>query len=208
MNEEFKSILEKVRGLYLKYGIKSITMDDVSRELGISKKTLYQYVCDKTELVAKVLDLDEHKVDCEFENKEGAEKNAIIEMIDIYRNVNKMIKESNPSTVYDLKKYYPELYHHYVDVRRKRMYQSILANIKKGKQQGLYRSDLDESFISKLIVITAEKISDANNDNFEELTSPKFFREFFIYHIRGISNVKGIKMLEENIKDFEIINNE
>jgi hypothetical protein len=67
---------------------------------------------------------------------------------------------------------------------------------------------LDESFISKLIVITAEKIRDAENDNFEELTSPKFFREFFIYHIRGIANAKGIKLLEENIKDFELNSNE
>jgi AcrR family transcriptional regulator len=208
MNEEFKSILEKVRGLYLKYGIKSITMDDVSRELGISKKTLYQYVCDKTELVAKVLDLDEHKINCEFEKNENSEKNAIIEMIEIYGHVNKMIKDNNPSTIYDLKKYYPELYHHYIDVRRKRMYESILGNIKKGKKQGIYRVDLDESFISKLIVITAEKIRDADNDNFEELTSPKFFREFFIYHIRGIANTKGIKLLEENIKDFELNSNE
>jgi AcrR family transcriptional regulator len=208
MNEEFQNILEKVRGLYLKYGIKSITMDDVSRELGISKKTLYQYVCDKTELVAKVLDLDEYKINCDFDKNERTEKNAILEMIEFYGHVNKMIKDSNPSTIYDLKKYYPELYHHYMDVRRTKMYEKILANIKKGKKQGIYRTDLDESFISKLIVSTAEKIKDADSYNFEELTLPKFFREFFIYHIRGIANAKGIKLLEENINDFALINNE
>jgi len=183
-------------------------MDDVSRELGISKKTLYLYVCDKTDLVAKVLDLDEYKINCEFHKNEGTEKNAILEMIFIYRHVNKMIKDSNPSTIYDLKKYYPELYHHYIEVRRKRMYDSILENIKKGKKQGIYRTDLDETFISKLIVISAEKISDADNYDYSELTSPNFFREFFIYHIRGISNAKGLKLLEENIKDFELKSNE
>ena len=57
MNDELKNILDKVLALYQKYGIKSITMDDVSRELGISKKTLYQYVTDKTDLVTKRLNM-------------------------------------------------------------------------------------------------------------------------------------------------------
>ena len=56
MNEELKNILLKVRELYMKYGIKSITMDDVAGELGISKKTLYQYVTDKDDLVGKFID--------------------------------------------------------------------------------------------------------------------------------------------------------
>ena len=55
MNEELKNILLKVRELYMKYGIKSITMDDVARELSISKKTLYQYVTDKDDLVGNLL---------------------------------------------------------------------------------------------------------------------------------------------------------
>ena len=72
MNEELKNILIKVRGLYMKYGVKSITMDDVARELGISKKTLYQYVSDKDDLVGKFIDLEieyRHKEICEcFKN--------------------------------------------------------------------------------------------------------------------------------------------
>jgi len=56
MNEELKNILVKVHELYMKYGIKSVTMDDVARELSISKKTLYQYVTDKDDLVGKFID--------------------------------------------------------------------------------------------------------------------------------------------------------
>ena len=56
MNEDLKNILLKVRELYMKYGIKSITMDDVASEIGISKKTLYQFVTDKDELVGKFID--------------------------------------------------------------------------------------------------------------------------------------------------------
>ena len=56
MNEELKNIMLKVRDLYRKYGIKSITMDDVARELGISKKTLYHFVTDKDDLVGKFID--------------------------------------------------------------------------------------------------------------------------------------------------------
>ena len=64
MNEELKNIAKKVNQLFTRYGIKSVTMDDISRELGISKKTLYQHVKDKTELVELI-------VDNEFEEKES-----------------------------------------------------------------------------------------------------------------------------------------
>ena len=73
MNKEFEDLLTKVSVLYRKYGIKSVTMDDVAHELGISKKTLYQFVCDKTELVQKVV---EHVRQCNFSSmrKEGRDR--------------------------------------------------------------------------------------------------------------------------------------
>src|SRR5665811_2127221 len=110
MNDELKNILLKVRELYMKYGIKSITMDDVARELGISKKTLYQYVTDKDDLVRKFVDYEIDQKQDEVIRCFNIRFNAIEELFEISFFMNKMMRNQNPATEYDLKKYYPNHY--------------------------------------------------------------------------------------------------
>jgi len=105
MNEDFKNILLKVRELYMRYGIKSITMDDVASHLGISKKTLYQHVSDKDDLVGKVIDLEISSQDHEMECMKAADLNAIEKLLMVSKMINHKLKQMNPSTDYDLKKY-------------------------------------------------------------------------------------------------------
>ncbi len=199
MEDELKNILEKVRCLYLKYGIKSITMDDVARELGISKKTLYQYVIDKTDLVNKVLDVELSRRAGDFDVSNIKGNNAIEEMIAVNSHVIKMLKEYNPSTAYDLKKYYPDLYRKFYDSRHQKMYEWILSNLKRGKSEKLYRQEINEEIIAKLYVYRNEVIIENDQFDLNEYTSPKFFTEVLIYHLRGISTDKGIDVLKENL---------
>lgn len=191
----------------MKYGIKSITMDDVARELGISKKTLYQYVTDKTDLVKKVVEL-------EIEDKaEGFSKmncpglNAIEEIFEVHKMVRQMLKDYNPSTEYDLRKYYPDLYNQVVKVRRERIYNNTVANLEKGKAEGLYRQELNNEIIAKLQLSRIETAFDDKVFTQEELLSPKLFLEMFVYHIRGIANEKGLQVLEKKMKELENNNN-
>ena len=203
MNEELKNILDKVLSLYQKYGIKSITMDDVARELAISKKTLYLYVTDKTDLVEKTLIHEMEKRACEYENINCCGKNAIEELIAVHKFVNKKIKELNPSTEYDLKKYYPELYHKFHGDRYQKIYDRIIENIRKGKKEGLYRQELNDEIIAKITAMRTEEITGKEIATVSEFTSPHFFMEVIIYHIRGIANAKGIEFLEKNLDKIE-----
>jgi AcrR family transcriptional regulator len=200
MNEDFKNILSKVRELYTKYGIKGITMDDVAKELGISKKTLYQHVTDKEDLVSKFIDneiLLRQKQICDC-FKVGY--NAIEELFEISFFMNKLMREQNPATEHDLKKYYPEQYQKIVNVRREGMVSYILLNLKKGKKEGLYRDDMDDEVIAKLYLSRSESISSSSLYTVEELTSIKIFIELLTHHIRGIATSQGIKELDKNIK--------
>ena len=207
MNDELVTILTKVKSLYSKYGIKSVTMDDVSRELGISKKTLYQYVKDKTELVEKIVELEIEKYGCFFEELLSKKLNAIEELFEVQRMVARMLREHNPSQDYDLRKYYPELYAKVLKIRRERMYNNILCNLKKGKADGLYRSELNEEIIAKIQLLRVETTFDTEIFTIEEIISTKVFFEIFIYHIRGIANEKGIEVLEQKLKELENNNN-
>jgi AcrR family transcriptional regulator len=198
MNKEFEEILIKVAGLYRKYGIKSVTMDDVAHELRMSKKTLYQFVSDKTELVQMVV---EHVRQCNFstmKKKNGTKLNAIEELIEVSQHVNSLMKDHSPAYEYDLRKYYPDIYRNLMSARRKLMYESMIANIRKGKKEGIYREDLDEKIIAKLHLLRIENLQTTEIFGEEEMHSQKFFREVFVYHIHGLATDKGLKILREN----------
>ena len=203
MNEELKNILVKVGCLYKKYGIKSITMDDVSRELGISKKTLYQYVQDKNELVAQVIDLGMEKQIVVFNELFCKGLNAIDELFEVNKMVAQMIKQHNASEDYDLKKYYPDQYQKMHKIRREQIYNHILTNLKNGKKEGLYRVEMNEEIIAKVQLMRIENTFDNQIFNDDELLSQQAFLEIFIYHIRGIASEKGIKILEQKLKELD-----
>jgi TetR/AcrR family transcriptional regulator, cholesterol catabolism regulator len=203
MNADLKLILAKVRELYMKYGIKSITMDDVSRELAISKKTLYQYVSDKDDLVRLFIENEIERKQEELIKCFQVRYNAIEELFEISVFMNKLARDQNPATEYDLKKYYPHHYQRIVETRRERMYKYILLNLKKGKQEGLYREDMDEDVIAKLYLSRSENIHFNELFTVEEFTSIKLFTELITYHVRGIATKKGIIVLEKKVKELE-----
>jgi AcrR family transcriptional regulator len=206
MIDELKIILSKVRELYSKYGIKSITMDDVAREMGISKKTLYQYVTDKDDLVGKFIDNE-----ITFRQEQICKCfrigfDAVEELFEISVYMNKIMRNQNPATEYDLKKYYPQHYQKIVKARREGIYNYILQNLKKGKKEGLYREELSEEIIAKLYLLRTESIHLNDLFTVEEFTSEKLFIELLIYHVRGIATVKGVAVLEKKIKELETKN--
>jgi len=201
--EKLNDILIKVAILFRKYGIKSITMDDIAREVGISKKTLYLFVAEKTELVNKVIDSEmERTKDC-FETVRASGENAISELFEVNRFMVEMMKRYSPSFEYDLKKYYPEVCQKSNMNRRKGMYESVLANLMRGKKEGLYRAELKEEIITKLQISRLENMYTDVMFTVNDFSTENIFKELFIYHIRGIANKEGIKYLEENMHKFD-----
>jgi TetR/AcrR family transcriptional regulator, cholesterol catabolism regulator len=203
MNEELKTILIKVRELYMKYGIKSITMDDVAKELGISKKTLYQYVIDKDDLVGKFIDNEIETGREEICKCFGYGFNAIEELFEISIFMNKLMHDQNPATEYDLKKYYPQHFQKTIKARREGIYSYILLNLEKGINEGLYRKEMNKEVIAKLYLWRTENAHFDELFTVEEFTSIKLFVELLNYHVRGIATDKGIMILDKKIKELE-----
>jgi hypothetical protein len=207
MNEDLKIILLKVRDLYTRYGIKSITMDDVASDLAISKKTLYQFVTDKDDLVGKFIDMEIEMRQVEIDKCFCVGYNAIEELFEISVFMKKMARDQNPATEHDLKKYYPHHFQKIVKTRRERIYNYLLMNLIKGKEEGLYRKNMDEKIIAKLYLSRSENIHFSELFSVEEFTSDKLFLELLVYHIRGIATARGLIVLEKKIKEVETYNN-
>jgi AcrR family transcriptional regulator len=205
MDQEFQNIIEKATELYNQYGIKSITMDDVARELGISKKTLYKYVDHKNDLVEEYILYLTQRRKCNVDEIKKQGLNAIEEFFAVNEQIIDMLNRYNPSTDFDLKKYYPDLYKKLREHRRNNMYEAVKENIIKGKSEGLYRDDLDEDIIARVHVSRIENSFANEMFSIQELTSWKFVREMMIYHMNGIANRQGTKFFYRKLKEFEKI---
>ncbi len=193
--------IKKTLQLFKSYGIKSVTMDDVSRELGISKRTLYAYFADKSDLVEQVLSQ-------EFEEKASLLKksvedkaDALQELFAYYKVQIKLLSSQKPNFIYDLKKYYPSLFDKFNLHKKEKIIESVMANLKRGKKEGLYRKDMDENIITKLHIARIESFKNSSLFSFEELISPVFFAEAFKYHVYAIASKKGREIIEKNIDE-------
>ncbi len=178
-------------------------MDDVARHLCISKKTLYEHFKDKEDLVEKVMELEYEERNNRFQDIERKNLNAIEELFEVYQMLNSFYRNFNPSMEYDIRKYYPDLYIKIKDIRRKRMYDSTLNNMNRGKTEGLYRPEIDTAILSKLHLFRVENLSDNDLFSIDELISFKFFHEIFVYHIHGLLSEKGRKFFEANFRKYQ-----
>jgi AcrR family transcriptional regulator len=205
MDEKRHEIITKVRALYRNYGIKSVTMDDVSHHLTISKKTLYQYFRDKDELVAAVVDCDieSKQIELQFRNDN---LNAVEEVIQYYKIQINIIKDHKPAFVYDLKKYYPDIFEKVRQQMREKIISLTEANIIKGKKEGLYRHDIDEEIIAKLNLMRIEGIMYGDLFEPEQRTSAHLFTEIHKYHMYALVSEKGRLILERLLSELELIN--
>ena len=203
MDAKEREVIEQARWLFLRNGIRSMTMDDVSKEMGISKKTLYLYVKNKAELVTKVMDRI-IEGDTEIVDAICAKAlNSIDELFEIMSYVSGKLKDINPSIHYDLEKYYPKAWKNFCNFKQKYIFECMLKNINKGKQEGLYREDLNAEVITLLFVSKMDLTFDGKMFPPNKFSFPEVYLEMMRYHIRGIASDEGLKYLKKKVKQLK-----
>jgi AcrR family transcriptional regulator len=200
-----EKILKSSLALFFKYGIKHVTMDDIAKELGMSKKTIYQFYKEKDDLVNQLCDLELKEQECQFDDLNRNAKDPIHEIILISDKMRKMMQNINPIFFMDLQKFYPSGFKMFQKFKEDCAYRNILANIKKGIEQGIYRYDLDPDFVSRLRLAQIDMMMFGNYFSYEKLGFAKanqLVLEIFIY---GICTVKGHKLFNnyKKIKEEE-----
>lgn len=200
-------IIVQALEVFQRFGIKSVSMDDLSRHMGMSKKTLYQHFDDKNQLVEVSLNHLLETDYCSMKNIEEQQLNAIDQMFALYRHVSTTVRNHNPVLEFDLQRYYPQIYKKLRDRTRSQMHQIMLSNLGKGKAEGLYRSNLNENIIAKLFVLRMENLMHTDLVSAEELYSEAFFIETYRYHLFGILSEAGLQFIKQNYPDFIESNN-
>lgn len=202
-NSEYmkEQILEKATEMFLTLGFKSVTMDDIAAELGISKKTIYQHYATKPDLVKSVtLHLFE-TISCGIDQICAVGKNPIEELFTIKNFVSEHLKNEAASPFYQLNKYYPKIY---LTLKKKqfgKMSECVLDNLKRGIEDGLFRKEINPEIVGRFYFAGMNSLKDEElfpRNQFNTIETQEHYLE---YHLRGICTSKGIKIVENLINN-------
>lgn len=190
-NEVRDRILEGAMNLFNRYGVRSVTMDDVAREVSMSKKTLYQYFVNKDGLVTAVaryhMDLERK----EFSEIEHRAVNAIDELHQIAQCMRRNIQDINPSMLYDLQKFHHEAWDLYLDFKNEFIRGHIEDNLIRGMKEGCYREEIDVKILSKFRVEQVQMIFDQQIFPPEQFQFVEVQMQLLDHFIHGILTEKG-----------------
>ncbi len=190
-----EKILNKATDLFLMLGFKSVTMDDLAQEMGISKKTIYTHYQNKTQLVEACTMRMFFYISDGIDTICALEKNPIEELYDIKRFVMQHLKDEKSSPQYQLQKYYPVIYNTLREKQYEMMQDCVVINIKRGIAMGIYRENLNVDFVSRIYFSGVTSIKDYKLFPPNKFNMSLLQDHYLEYHLRGIVTPKGRKVL-------------
>lgn len=195
---QLDNIINKSRELFLQYGIKNLTMDEIARQLGMSKKTIYLYVANKSDLVKKVMQTHLDKEEAYIKEVQKTSKNALEENLRMVTYMSEELQVFNSGIFFELQKYYPESYALFNEHREKVALRNILNNLKDGIKEGLYRKEIDTEIVGRIFISALDILIDQQRFPAKKYHFYDLYKEFISYHLGGILTPKGVTILEQS----------
>ena len=195
--ENKERILEKATDLFMRYGIRSVTMDEIAAQLGISKKTIYQFYADKDEIVEAVVGQEVKRSELECAHCQKDSENAVHEIFMAMQQTEEMLKGMNPLIMYDLEKHHPKASKKFKDHKYQFLFKAMKENLQRGIDEELYRAEMNIDIIAKNRI---ESVFMAfNQDIFphNRYRLNDVLYEIGYLFLYGITTLKGRKMIEK-----------
>ena len=205
ISETKNRILNAARDQFYHYGVKRITMDDIARTTGMSKKTIYQEYADKNALLIELAknDLANHTKQIQAIEK-GAIK-AVDEIVQTMKFMSETFSHINPVMFYDLQRYYGDVWKHYENFKSKCVADTVYKNLQRGIKEELYRNDINIKILTQLRIM---EMDIALNPDFYQQHKFDFIKvqlELVRHFVYGIATLKGHKLISKmlNIREEE-----
>jgi len=195
--EAKERIAAKAQELFMRFGIRSVSMDDIANNLGMSKKTLYQYYADKDELVEEVVDSHINIVEGDCMNCQKDAKDAIHEIFLTMEHIMDEFSNMNPMLLYDLEKFHFKAFQRFKNYKDKFLLEIIRNNIEWGIKDELYRADLNVDVLSKYRIETIMipfNVAVFPPGKYNLGTTAGIMIENFTY---GLATIKGHKLIQK-----------
>ena len=193
-------IVEKATDMFLNFGFKSITMDDISAEMGISKKTIYQHYKNKSDLIETcayhLFDIIAHGI----EEIRMQKMDPIEEIYEIKSFAMKHLKDEKSSPQYQLQKYYPRIYNNLKEKQYELIREFVSENLKKGITKGYFRKNINIDMISKFYFNGMIELKNTEIFPPQDYSMPLLMETYLEYHVRAIATLRGIEKLNQIVK--------
>lgn len=185
-----KNILDCAKSLFMQFGLKSVTMDDIARKNGVSKKTIYQFFKDKSAIIQNTIKghFENHKQSI-LEAVNNTE-NAVQALFQISLCMKKQTETVNPALIYDLQKYYPMAYGKVLEFKQEFMQDLLISILNQGIKEGLFRKEIN---VEILAILRIEEVQLAFDNVFprEKFDFRTVHVQMFEHFIHGILTEKG-----------------
>lgn len=190
-------ILKTAADLFLTYGVKSVTMDDIAKALGMSKKTVYQYFENKNILVKETTHYMFHLISDGIEEIISHQNNPIEELYEIKRFLMMHLKDEKSSPQHQLQKYYPKIFESLKTKQSCIMEDCVTSNLERGIKLGLYRDSINVEFISKIYFNCMMSLKDRDLFPLNNFSMQNLMSYYIEYHLRGICTQSGLEHLTQ-----------
>jgi AcrR family transcriptional regulator len=194
-------ILAKAADLFMRYGIKSITMDEIATSLGISKKTIYQFFTDKDDLVFAVIELETKKNEMECAQFRNDAENAVHEIFLAVEDLDELLRYTNPLVLYDLEKYHPRAFRRIKEFKYQFLHEATVENLRRGIEEGLYRSDIQKDIVAKSRIEAAFLVFSPDLFPHSRYSMSEVNFELAKLFLHGICTDKGKPLIEQYTKE-------
>jgi AcrR family transcriptional regulator len=184
-------ILEEAEKLFMKYGTKSITMDDVAKQLGMSKKTIYANFKDKDELVTNLVIKMMHKDECNMEERTKLSENAVDEIFLMMDFLKQMLSNINPIIFYDLQKYHNKAYKIMMDFHQNHIYDHVKICLERGVSENVFREDINTEILSQARVAQINWIFESDLIRSGKYSLYEVIQELTTHFLFGICTLSG-----------------
>lgn len=196
-----EKILNVADELFIKYGVKSVTMDDIARELSISKKTIYQFFKDKNEIV-KEFTLSQ--CNCrrdDFEEIPQKSRNSVEALIMVTKCIRQNVLTLNPLLLMEVKRYYNDAWNIFLEFKEHTFYKSLEKTIIRGINEGYFREEINPEIIAIMRMEQVQSCFDPKvypTDRFDFKEVQMQLLDHFIY---GLLTPKGQKLFNNYLNN-------
>ncbi|MFT5913966.1 MAG: AcrR family transcriptional regulator [Bacteroidia bacterium] len=198
-----EQILEKTAEMFERYGVRSVTMDDIANKIAISKKTIYQHFKDKKEIVKESVRFMMDKDHCKILFCQKEAKDEIHELVMISQMFREQVKNMNPSLLFDLKKYHSEGWNVYLEMKEKCYNASIKESLERGKKSGLFRKEIDADVIARVRMVQVESGFDPDIFPSNEYDITEVQMQLFHHFLYGIVTKEGLELFEKYTQELD-----
>ena len=199
-----QNIINEAIPLFIQFGFKSVTIDDIAIKMGVSKKTIYTHFPKKVTLVETSVFMHFNNVFEKILNISKHSKDPIIGLYQIKKEALKHLSNEKNSPVYQLQKYYSSIYNKLQQMEFNTLGGMFSESLKKGIEMGLFRSEININFVTRIFFNGIRGINDVQLFPMEEYRIDQLLINFSEYHLRAICTPAGVDKLNIYKKELDI----